>query len=266
MSKIRMIVSDLDGTLLDGDHRLSEQVEKNIREYISTGGLFTLATGRNWSAVRHIVARLGLTIPVILANGSVLADKQRILYQAKLKIESIADFLLEAGKNGYLAVLLFEHDRVYGFGSSKGIDRFSHKEKITCESLRGGKESLQNINPQKVVLVGDFSRSLELWSKYSVASLGAYSFLQSEDDFFEIVKQGENKGKAMLMLAQLLGVKKEEILAIGNHMNDKEMLLEAGIGAAVFNCSAELRKYADYSCLNAFGEGVEEVIHKFAIY
>ncbi|RED51768.1 HAD family hydrolase [Cohnella lupini] len=264
MSRIRLVVSDLDGTLLDESHQLSDELMDKVREYTTQGGLFTIATGRNWYATKHIVEHTSINVPVILCNGAILADPTTIYYESDLATGIMADLLIEAGKSG-IAVLLFEHDKVFGFGSEQGIDRFCDKEKVSCETIPPRKDDLLQRKVLKVVLVGPYEVSLSLWHKHRMDVSGQYSFIRSEEDFFEIVKKGENKGKTMLKLAESLGISKDEILAIGNHMNDKEMLMEAGIGVAVSNSYPELMEYADFVCEHGWDKGVIEAMNRFCV-
>jgi HAD-superfamily hydrolase, subfamily IIB len=262
MRKIRLVVSDLDGTLLDESHELSSELMERIRRYTAQGGLFTIATGRNWYATKRIVEQASIHVPVILCNGAVLADPSAIYYESGLATDIMADLLIEAGKSG-IAVLLFEHDNVFGFGSEQGINRFCDKEKVSCEVIPARKEDLLRVKALKVVLVGPYESSLSLWQEHRMDVSGQIGFIRSEEDFFEIVKKGENKGVAMLKLAERLGITKDEILAIGNHMNDKEMLMEAGIGVAVSNSYPELMDYADFVCEYGWDKGVIEALDRF---
>ncbi|MFB9273826.1 HAD family hydrolase [Cohnella cellulosilytica] len=262
MRKIRLVVSDLDGTLLDESHRLSDELMDRVRTYTKQGGLFTIATGRNWYATKRIVEQTSIHVPVILCNGAVLADPSTIYYESGLATDVMADLLIEAGNSG-IAVLLFEHNNVFGFGSEQGINRFCDKEKVNCEVIPARKDELLRIKALKAVLVGPYELSLSLWHRHRMDVSGQNGFIRSEEDFFEIVKKGENKGKTMLKLAERLGIPKEEILAIGNHMNDKEMLTEAGIGAAVSNSYPELLNYADFVCEHGWDKGVIETMDRF---
>lgn len=259
---IKLVVSDLDGTLLSDKHELSCEVERGIGEFTAAGGLFTIATGRSWPAVRDIAQRLSIRLPLILCNGAMLADCQRVYYSSPIQLGGLGDVFAGAAKAG-LAVLLFQHTAVYGFGSRKGIERFMEKEKVNCDIIAPRKEELQGMSALKAVMIGDFEKSAGLWRSCGMEDSMAYDVLQSESDFFEIVSHGENKGKAMLALAKLLGVSRQEILAVGNHMNDRDMLKEAGIGAAVSNCWNDLKGHADYLCKSSYGEGVMEAVYKF---
>ncbi len=262
MSEIRLIVSDLDGTLLDESHRLGEELTARIREYTESGGLFTIATGRNWYAAKDIVERLSIRLPVILCNGAMLAGRSGIYYKSEIDLGAMADFLIDAADEG-AAVLLFDHDMVFGFGNMQGIKRFCGKEKVFCEVVNADRNWLIRRKVLKAVLVGPYEISASLWYKHNMDKDARYGFIRSEEDFFEIVKNGENKGKTMLGLAKRLGISKQEILAIGNHMNDRELLLEAGVGAAVSNCFPELKAYADYVCERPWDKGVIEAMDRF---
>ncbi|SHH97157.1 hypothetical protein SAMN02745823_01677 [Sporobacter termitidis DSM 10068] len=262
MSNIRMVVSDLDGTLLDDSHELDGGLVRRIQGFTEAGGLFTIATGRNWRAAKDIVQRLAIRLPVILCNGAILADEKEIYYRSDMPVGSMKGLFLDAQSAG-LSVLLFEHDTVRGFGSGAGLERFREKEKTPVEPVDPGDAFFGGRGILKAVLVGPFDKSAALWRKHETDFSGEYSCVQSESDFFEIVKQGENKGRTMLKLAERLGVSPEEILAIGNHMNDKEMISAAGVGAAVSDCAADLRPYADFLCRQPTGAGVMEALDQF---
>ena len=259
--RIKMIVCDLDGTLLDDNHCLAEETEAAIARFVDKGGLFTIATGRNWYAAKSIVKRLNINIPVICSNGSVLANEDEVLYQSVFSAAELSAFLDEAGRSG-LTVLLFEHEGVHAYGHAAGMARFRQKEKVTCRRASSFAE-IASVSAQKIVLLGSIEKSLALWKQYGMDGSRDYTFMQSESDFFEIVKKGENKGAALRRLARLQEVLSRDILAIGNHMNDLEMLVEAGVGVAVSNAYAELKMYADYVCTHSYGDGVIEAIEKY---
>lgn len=260
-----MIVSDLDGTLLSKNHTLSKEVEETIKEYTRAGGLFTLATGRNWAAAKEISERLSIELPLILCNGAVVADSNHIYHQSTLPIDSLIELFFEA-KDQELSILLFSHDKIWGFGHEDGVKRFMEKEKVECQRIeQPSKELLSRMSISKAVLVGDCRVSMQLWEQHNLNINKKYTYLQSEHDFFEIVTYGTNKGNALKVLADKLKISTKEVLSIGNHMNDREMLEVAGIGVAVSNCYEELINYSDYLCEKPYGEGFLEAMNKFIL-
>src|SRR5690606_8748518 len=91
MTDYRLLVTDVDGTLLDRRHQLPEVNVAAIRDLKARGGRFTLATGRIELAVRHFVGALGLDMPMILYNGARIVDPKtgQCLWQTHLPPESV---------------------------------------------------------------------------------------------------------------------------------------------------------------------------------
>ncbi|CAG7626423.1 Putative phosphatase [Paenibacillus solanacearum] len=263
MSSIRLIVSDLDGTLLSEDNRLNDSVIDAVRRFRASGGLFTIATGRFGPSARPIVDRLDIDIPYILCNGCVIADRDKIWEMAQLTLEEIAPFLREADQAG-VTVLLFGEDGIRTLRSTPETAYFEQREGLPCVPLNPGDEAWTERPVQKVVLIGDMSQIRPLWDRCRSGYAREYAAVQSEDHFFEIIPARQSKGEALKKLMAHLGVAPSEVMSIGNQLNDLEMIEEAGIGVAVANSHDELIRHASYVCRNGYGEGVVEAMERFA--
>ena len=90
-----------------------------------------------------------------------------------------------------------------------------------------------------------------------------YRYIISEDDYFEIVKKDISKGNALKKLKKYLGLRDDEVVSIGNHMNDKELIEESFVGVAVANAVEGLKEVADFVTEGEYEKGVIEVINKF---
>jgi Cof subfamily protein (haloacid dehalogenase superfamily) len=106
----------------------------------------------------------------------------------------------------------------------------------------------------------DKKKSYELLNKVSgvviVSSLGSN---------WEINAEGTDKGTAMLKLGELLGIRREEIMACGDGMNDIAMLKAVGLGVAMENAEPEVREAADYITTSNDEDGVAKAIEKFVL-
>lgn len=266
MSAIRLIVSDLDGTLLSENHQLSEQVKHSIRRFRESGGWFTFATGRFGPSSRAMVEELDIDIPFILCNGSILADREQILEMATLELEELALFLKEADQSG-LTVLLFNENGIRTFRRTEEVTQFEQKENVQCECIdpQSSFWSSEFAIVQKVLLVGDMKIIKRLWNKHRDTFKSTYATVQSEDDFFEILPPNQSKGGTLLKLMKLMKVTPDQVMSIGNQLNDLDMLENSGIGVAVANSHPDLKRRATYVCKESYGDGVVEAIHKFAI-
>lgn len=264
MSKIRLIVSDLDGTLLSNDHALSEPVKAAVRCFRAAGGMFTIATGRFAPAVSDIVEELELDIPYILCNGGVIADRKGVRSAASISLQPLAPLLLEADHSG-ISSLLFDDSDVYAFRRTSAIEHLEHKEKVKCVIVDLLANNWQERIVHKVLLIGDMQAIRALWARYEPLFVTPYGTIQSEDDYFEIMPPGISKGAALKKLMGMLQVEPSEVLSIGNQMNDLDMLLSSGVGAAVANSHPELLTRASFICSRKNGDGVIEVMEALNI-
>lgn len=265
MNRIRLIVSDLDGTLLSVNHELTVPVKEAIQRFRADGGLFTFATGRFGPSTRSVVEELDIEIPFILCNGSILADREKIWEIATLSLEDLAPFLLEADRNE-LTVMLFNEAGVRIFRHSPDVELFEQKEGISCECIdpQSSFWTAGDNTVQKVLLIGDMRQIHSIWGRYKAGFNKSYATVQSEDDFFEILPPNQSKGEALKKLMAALKISPSEVMSIGNQLNDMDMIEHAGIGVAVANSHPELKKKASYVCSNGYGDGVVEAMEKFA--
>lgn len=259
-SKIRCIVSDLDGTLLMPDHSLPDEVIAAIKKYTEAGGLFTIATGRPLLTAQSIIEQIGIELPVILCNGAVLAASGKVLERKSLKAAAMAEMLLEANDWG-LTVFLFREERIEVFVRNEDVELFEHKESVTCKLVSIADASWKTGMLEKVIIFGEMDRIEALWSNWSQRLEQSVEKFQSEPYYVELISAETSKGKALERLAEMLGIERESMMAIGNQMNDLPMLQAAGVGVAVANSPDELKAAANYVCTAAYGAGVIEAIN-----
>ncbi|MCU6711745.1 HAD family hydrolase [Paenibacillus sp. J5C_2022] len=262
MCAIRLVVSDLDGTLLSEDHTLSPSVKRTVRQFVEKGGLFTFATGRPFLTAADYELELKLGLPYILCNGSIIAQKGEMIESHIFQGGDLLPLLEEADEAG-LDVLLFQEKQVSVFRVTEGVRTFERKESTACRMLDRGLEEWKALDLQKVILMGDVSISRRLWDRHVPDFNGTFTGLQSESNYWEIIPGSQSKGAALRKLAERMGIRREEIMALGNQMNDLDMLHYAGIGVAVANSPDELKRHADYICSSSYGDGVVEAMERF---
>lgn len=262
MNQIRLIVSDLDGTLLSADHTLHPEVKHAVDRYRAAGGAFTIATGRPSLTVRTVADELGIDIPLILCNGSVIADHSGILHMVPLALEELLPVIRDADRED-IAVLLFEEDQISVLRRSPTIEKYEHKEKISCGLADLSDARWQQASLQKVLFIGDMDKIRSVWSAYEPTYRQSYAAFQSENDYLEVVPGNQSKGEAMKRLALQMNIDLSQVMAIGNQLNDLDMLEHAGIGVAVNNSNPLLKEKADYVCSHSYGQGVAEAITRF---
>jgi hypothetical protein len=121
----------------------------------------------------------------------------------------------------------------------------------------------QEIVISKILIIGNVEIFKKIFNDLDSSLRDEFRYVISEDDYFEIVKNNVSKGNALKKLKEYLKLKDNEVATIGNHMNDKELLEEGHVGAAVFNAVDGLKGIADVVTKGEYENGVIELIRKY---
>ena len=266
--KIKLIGADLDGTLLRDDKSLSPRTAAAVRRFTQMGGVFVLASGRVQSAIAPVAAQLPEAAYQMEAGGAVLrrSSDGAVLYHRPVRKESLrvlARILPECGapydlfSNGvgqtrrdlYETVgewLLRRTGTDLFFRTRRPVDSyapfFSGEKPAEKISLFFDDETLR-------------SRARELLRE--VPRIVVTSSLPMN---LEIMDDEATKGCALLGLAELLGIRPEEVAAFGDNDNDRTMIAAAGTGVAMGNGLEDLKAAADLVAPSNENDGVAVVM------
>lgn len=260
-----MVVSDLDGTLVDSDcpgYVLSKDLIEAVRLFREAGKLFTIATGRPESTSINVAKELELDIPYIAYNGAMILDSEgKRIYSAEFELNQWRGFLHNVRQIG-ATVLLYMNGGVYYLDYTERVKIYEHKERTKCIQAEDGVLD-KNLKVNKILLIGNVQELKKYWDNVVGSLKSKCRYTISEHNYMEIIRQDVSKGAALRYLKKYLKLKDNEVVGIGNHMNDLELLEESHIGIAVSNAEEELKKAANYVTEGSFHEGVIEVIKKY---
>lgn len=268
----KLLVSDIDATLIDKDFRVPEYNEKMIKRAREAGVEFMLCTGRIYGAARPYAKRLGLSpdIPIITSNGAVTIDWQTG--------EVVFGTAIDPVLCGEIFNILDEMDIYYHFYCKNTFYTRKFYEggrfvRLMNESLPPEEKfaTLETDDPHgvaKIDPVYKISARLENKVDYDrfMAVFGSRTDIEITSSFkdnYEISAKGVNKGTAVAKYAELKGIRPEEIITFGDNHNDIEMIQYAGVGIAVDNAVEELKAAADYVTDTNENGGVGKAIAKF---
>ena len=234
---IRLVASDVDGTLFDHQGRLPPGRAAAVRRLTAAGIPMVLATGKLWTSVRWLVDDLGLAGPHIACNGSVVFDADgRILEHTPLA-EGAADEVIAALRARrvvhatYLADGTIVTDRLDP--AHDVLPLLGEPSPVT--GSRDGREVLKVL----AILAADAEGGLR-----GVAHAHA-RVQRTGPRFLEWNAPDADKATGLTTVAALLGFPLSEVLAVGDAENDVPMLVAAGIGVAVSGASLAARSAAD---------------------
>ncbi|WP_235832677.1 Cof-type HAD-IIB family hydrolase [Acetivibrio mesophilus] len=244
-----MLISDLDGTLLNSKLEVSEENIKAISYFVDNGGVFTIATGRMELGVRKYLKNLPVNAPVILYNGALIYDfnKEKGLWTCDFK-EDISGLLKELlDKFPYLGIEIFPGgDSVYLLRENEETQKHSKKEGFIPLVI-----SPDEIPKAfyKVILTTNPDRLPEVEEFLKVRQKG-FRTVYSEKQFLEILDKSTSKGAALGVVAKMMGIEEHKVISIGDNQNDMEMIKASGTGFAVENAHPELIAVADRVCVH----------------
>lgn len=264
VSKVKMLVLDIDGTILNKEFKASRNVVDCLKRLSARGIKVVLATGRMYSATESVVKLLGIDTPVICYQGALVVDSKdnRVLYERNLP-EKAAKLVVRYLRQTGFHINLYQDDKLYVESDNEHIHRYVLERRIGYVVVDSFDEmGLSGVN-KLLAIDGDVRRVAVLVEKLNNAFGGELLAVKSMPTFCEITAKDATKGRAIEYLADFWGIKKSEIMAIGDQDNDIEMLRAAGIGVAMGNATPKLKTVADFITKSVDEDGVVYAVQEY---
>lgn len=254
-----LLLSDMDGTLLDNKRRLSERNRAAIDRFVKGGGLFSLATGRMKASVD--LYKLPICVPAIIYNGAAIYDfkKDKTLWSNNLQecMKNVVDQIIKRFEG--IGLEIYSEGTIYITNENEHTIDHMIRERFTPVYF----ESLDEV-PQpwtKVLLAWD-PKKLPNVENFLKGFTEPFEQVYSEPQFLELLNKGISKGSGLMRLKQLMDEEISCIIAIGDNMNDIELIQEADVGVATGNAKESLKKIADFCCMDNDHDAIADVIDK----
>jgi Cof subfamily protein (haloacid dehalogenase superfamily) len=261
----RLVVTDLDGTLVTSTHEITPRTLAAVRAAQQRGVRVCLATGRMWSSAEPYARRFGADPPAILYNGGLVYDfsKDTVLYRMPLEHEQARAVLEMLREFPSVVPHLYVNDLVYAAGPSELTEQYRRRNGLQVE-LVGDLVAFLRLDPMKILIIGTPNDLAAVLAQIRARALPVHAVF-SEPTFLEILPQGSSKGTALEFLAPRLGIALADVIAVGDNLNDLEMIRTAGLGVAMGNAPAEVQSHADYVTATNDNEGLAVVIERFIL-
>lgn len=266
---IDLIVVDLDGTLLNSQHQMSERNEKALRAATDKGIKVVIATGKTRSSSEGVVSRLGLTTPGIYLQGlAIHRPDGSVSFQAELD-PTIARQVITFAEDRGFTMLVYSGTKILARSVTSYMEEFARTYHEPVAEAVGPLQNILGVLPvHKMIAVkmGEPKRIKALRWQLEMQLDGKARLTQAAiPDMLEILPPNASKGRALKALLKEIGVAAEKIMVIGDAENDIEMVEMAGIGVAVGNGDPRLKEVADYVVASNDQDGVAEAIEKFIL-
>jgi len=260
--RIRLVALDVDGTLLDSQHQVTEGVRGVIREAVGAGLKIALASARGPSGLRPVARRLGIEGHAVAFSGALLcrigaSPPAEVLGSRCLELEP-ARLVARRARDMDISVGWWDLEQWSVFA----LDGPARREAAIIE-VEPRVEDLCTLarapfKLQCMVPVDAIERLVALRAELPPGCVGQFS----NPNYFEVFSPGTDKAHAVLELGALLGCAPEEIAAIGDGENDVAMLGAVGLGVAVANARPAVRAAAAWVTASNDEDGVAVALHR----
>ncbi len=247
---IKLIASDLDETLLSTDRTVSLKNREYIQKARDKGVKFVCATGRSYSSIQTTLEEIGSKDKegeyTISYNGGVITENKdnRLIHFEGLDFDT-AEKLFFNGLKYDVCIHVYTLETVWIYNIFEGeIDYLNGRMAFTTFDDKN-LDFLKGQEIIKVLYVNTDRAYLNQIEQDMVHMTEDLDVSYSSNRYLEFNKKGVNKGAAMHILGNLLGIRKEEMAAVGDNYNDLSMIRAAGLGAGVANTVETMKPECD---------------------
>jgi Cof subfamily protein (haloacid dehalogenase superfamily) len=265
--KYKMLVLDMDYTLLTDDHKISEENKEMLFKAQEMGVYIVLASGRPTLAMTSFAKELKLDINnsfMLSFNGAVVTDlkEDKVLFEQTLtqqQIHELYDYSLKSNTH----IITYIDDAILSETDSEYIEIEKTITGLKHNKVPSFKDAVTK-SAVKCILLEEptYLKKIEADLKLAMPHL---SVSMSKPFFLEVAQNGIDKAASVKFLAKKLNILQSEIIAVGNAGNDLSMIEYAGLGVWVDNVDPELRHRADFIVASNNNHGVAEVVRRFII-
>jgi len=276
---IKLVASDLDGTIISENNFINQSNLDAIDLMNSNNINFAICTGKSYSVSKELCSKCKATYG-IFSNGSQIYNLKtgvpiyknvldfdsikncfNIAKKYNLHVHAYSDNLLVTEKLQYLDLRNFKLQKLPGFNFivvSDVLDYIQKNNLPIYQFVVSNTSSLENVKNEIL--------SSNNVSVMKISKFGQYKdkILNKEYEYLSVIPFNTSKSTALNILGNYLSVNKDEIMAIGDNLNDVDMVKNSGIGVAVANAYSELKDVAKYTTKNNVSDGgFAEAVYKF---
>jgi len=265
LSSIKLIVSDIDGTILNEKCECSPSVRKALDEAKANGVKVVLATGRMFAGADPVRAELGLETPVICYQGAMVRKGDDILYQNAVD-HNLAREIIEISREKNFHLNLYNDDTLIVEDDNKRyMEDYTKGRFTTYETVKSFDDVKLNNVSKLLCITYNEDEIISLQKELSARFKGKLAIVRSHKYYLEFTDINATKGDALNFLKKLWNIKTDEVFASGDQDNDYEMLKNAGVRVAMGNASEKLKTIADFICPSVNEDGLACAIRKYVL-
>ena len=244
---VRLVAFDMDGTMLTSDKELPPGIEGEIRRLHDAGIAVAAASGRFYSTIRGMFPGCVDCLSCIGCNGHEVYVEGRQVFSLTFDDDTVRRAVGFARDRGGIVPILFTSTEGQAVADAGDVESWRRRAEDEYGPFRVVSEADLSEPIIKISLFSPQGRgdTAEYMNRRSSALAQDVSWVPTSDWTVDACLEGMNKGRGLAILAERLGVDMADTMAIGDHMNDLEMIRAAGAGVAMANAIPEVKAASD---------------------
>ena len=286
----KLVVVDLDGTILNSYGEISETTKESVKKCLEKGTKIVIASGRPIDSIKTIAKELGIEEYFIAGNGALIYDlkKDEIIYENYMKKEKVLE-IIKICEDNSISYNVYT-DKTILTTNLKFNVLYYYKENLKKEENKKTNVSIvenmynyvKNLNEEKFLKITICDESATIFNSIvrTLKEINDVEILEVSHMSRKIIKQGTeeipieyyyteisaknvDKWDAVEYLARKLNIENEEIIAIGDNINDKKMIENAGLGVAMKGSAPDVINVANIVTDSNDNDGVAKILEKY---
>ena len=288
----KLVAVDLDGTMLNSYGIVTDNTKKTIKKTIEKGIDVIIASGRPIDSIKEIAKEIGSNKYFIAGNGALIYDiqKDEIIYERYMTKQKVLEIINICEQNSItyniytektIIAKCLKYNVLYYY--KKNLKKEENK-KTSITIIKDMMEFVKNSKDEKFlkiticdedkVIFDSIIRKLRKVNDIDVLDVSHMSRkmikqgteeIPIEYHYTEISLKDVDKWNAIQFLIEKMKIKKEEVIAIGDNINDKKMIENAGVGVAMGESTPVVKQIADYVTTDNNQEGTALAIKKYCL-
>ena len=231
-TEVRLVVSDLDGTLLRNNLTISDRTLRTVATLRESGIPFAIATGRSFLGMKKFHEKLDLDTPAICYNGAAVFDGTSLTPLIHSPINAaLTRRLISIGRENGLHTQFYLNERLLCESRNNDLDHYEYTTDLTAEIVNF--DDFPAMEPTKGMYLGEPEKILAVQKQLAAEFGNAVYTATSKPRYLELLEGGVSKGSTLKKLLETMKINPQDVIAFGDGRNDYELLAAAGTGIAM---------------------------------
>ncbi|MEL7434699.1 MAG: HAD family hydrolase [Chloroflexota bacterium] len=264
---IKVIVVDLDGTLLNDDHKVSDRNKTVIKKAIDKGIQVVIATGKTRASAAPILEELGLNTPGVFVQGLMICNADGSVRSQQMLDNDAARHAIQYAESNGFEVIAYSGNQLVCKNMEDSIEKIAEFGEPMPEPIGPLVNHIGKIDMHKLIIVGGSARKLQALRWQLNQQIGTHVGFTDGGVLtsLEILPKNTSKGRGVKTLLGQMNVNSEHVMGIGDAENDVSLMEVVGFGVAVENAAEATKAAADEVVSSNNDSGVAEAIERFVL-